>query len=171
MNNLTIREKRTGGGESTQTISFSPSSSSAGTTSTNNTPEKKERVTLPYHTREPLTNSTNISSTTFTLPLRPQQPGQFINAPRTPLQNLQSTLASLPPALHVRCQSAIDYYFMKRVENIPTEDMLQIHEMWQKMCEDVEDLANTIGMGAAEMLVEELLGPEWKNETGYQSQA
>jgi hypothetical protein len=56
---------------------------------------------------------------------------------------------------------------MMRVEQTSSEEMVSVQDVWQKICHDVEDLANNVGMDAAEALVEELLGAEWQNETGY----
>jgi len=46
---------------------------------------------------------------------------------------------------------------MLQIELIATKDMVELQDMWQRVIDDVDDLVSTVGIAAAEALVEGLL--------------
>ena len=72
-------------------------------------------------------------------------------------------------ALRTRILTSIDYYFMLQIELIAPKDMLELQDMWQRVIDDVDDLVSTVGIAAAEALVEGLLGDDWKVKVHYEN--
>ena len=70
-------------------------------------------------------------------------------------------------ALRTRILTSIDYYFMLQIELIEPKDMVELQDMWQRVIDDVDDLVSTVGIAAAEALVEGLLGDDWKMKVRY----
>jgi len=84
----------------------------------------------------------------FCLPIREQQ----YHGPYHTSQHQNGTAA-----IRTRILTSIDYYFMLQIELIATKDMVELQDMWQRVIDDVDDLVSTVGIAAAEALVEGLL--------------
>jgi hypothetical protein len=96
----------------------------------------------------------------FCLPIREQQ----YHGPYHTSQPQNGTAA-----LRTRILTSIDYYFMLQIELIATKDMVELQDMWQRVIDDVDDLVGTVGIAAAEALVEGLLGHDWKMKVRYEN--
>ena len=58
---------------------------------------------------------------------------------------------------------------MLQIELIATKDMVELQDMWQRVIDDVDDLVSTVGIAAAEALVEGLLGDDWEMQVRYEN--
>jgi len=71
-----------------------------------------------------------------------------------------------PDALH-HILASIDFYFMQQVDLVWPGDIQKMQDCWQLLLKDVVDLVNTVGMEAAEQLVDGALGEDWRRQAGY----
>lgn len=71
-----------------------------------------------------------------------------------------------PQALH-HILVSIDFYFMQQVDLVWPGDIQEMQDYWQLLLKDVVDLVNTVGMEAAEQLVDGALGEDWRKQAGY----
>jgi len=56
---------------------------------------------------------------------------------------------------------------MQQVDLVWPGDIQEMQDFWQLLLKDVVDLVNTVGMEAAEQLVDGALGEDWRRQAGY----
>lgn len=71
--------------------------------------------------------------------------------------------ADLPcPAELYHILGAIDLYFMQQIALVWPGHIEELQDCWAQLLGDVMDLVSTVGMDAAEALIDRMIGEEWR---------